>query len=43
MGAIAALTVALRFLPAVSPMTVALALLLVVLGAATLAASASRS
>jgi len=36
MGAIAALTVALRFLPAVSPMTVALALLLVVLGAATL-------
>jgi two-component system, OmpR family, sensor histidine kinase KdpD len=36
MAAIAALAAALRFLPAVSPMTVALALLLVVLGAATL-------
>ena len=36
MAAIAALTAALHFLPAVSPMTVALALLLVVLGAATL-------
>jgi two-component system sensor histidine kinase KdpD len=36
MGAIAALTATLHFLPAVSPMTVALALLLVVLGAATL-------
>ena len=36
MGAIAALTATTRLLPAVSPMTVALALLLVVLGAATL-------
>ena len=36
MAAIATLTAALHFLPAVSPMTVALALLLVVLGAATL-------